>query len=316
MLRETRGKASLQFSEMFFMENEGHHTPSASSRRDITPRARILQEGHHTPSAHPPGGTPHPERVLQEGHHTPSASSRGAEGKGDYPGNVPNRSGSGEGVLRRGSGAGCASGSGEGVLRRGSGAGCASGSREGVLRRGSGAGCASGSGEGVLRRGSGAGCASGSGEGARLEGKLVTQALPHTSESPRSPVAPPLPLPRSPGVVCVARPPRAQPVREGGAGRRRWSCHVWPGRYGCGAGGGGGTGGGGAGAVAGSGCGAVTGREPDVPGGEPGGKRGSLRCGEATRGSDSRKGGLGTALRLQAPKHGGPRSGRAGFWRA
>lgn len=59
----------------------------------------------------------------------------------------------------------------------------------------------------------------------------------------------------------------------------------------------------------------MTGRETDAPGGE----RGSLQCGEATRGSDGRKGGLGTALRrLQtaeagtplprspAPKHGGP----------
>lgn len=68
----------------------------------------------------------------------------------------------------------------------------------------------------------------------------------------------------------------------------------------------------------------MTGRETDAPGGE----RGSLRCGEATRGSDGRKGGLGTALRLQtaeagtplprspATKHGGPRSGRAGSWMA
>lgn len=33
MLWETRGKASLHFSKMFFIEDEGHHTPSASSRR-------------------------------------------------------------------------------------------------------------------------------------------------------------------------------------------------------------------------------------------------------------------------------------------
>lgn len=61
-----------------------------------------------------------------------------------------------------------------------------------------------------------------------------------------------------------------------------------------------GAGGGGAGAEAGSGCGAVTGRETDAPGGE----RGSLRCGEATRGSDGRKGGLGAALRLQTAEAG------------
>lgn len=122
---------------------------------------------------------------------------------------------------------------------------------------------------------------------ASLEGKLMTQALPLVfapRPAPPRPASPPEPRSgvRGRASACAA-------VREGGAGQRRWSGHVWPGGSGCGAWG---RTGGGAGAAAGSGCGgALTRRETDAPGLE----RGPLQCGEAAWGWDARAGGLGTA---------------------
>lgn len=121
---------------------------------------------------------------------------------------------------------------------------------------------------------------------AGLEVNLMTQALPYAPASPKVPqsFAPPYPAPPyptpppEPRSGVGGRASACAAVREGGAGRRRWSGHVWLGGSGCGAWR---RTGGGAGAAAGSGCGgAVTRRETDAPGRE----RGPLRCGEAAWG--------------------------------